>query len=58
MERFRIDDLESLDADLRRRLPPDVRPKVLEWAARHRRELMENWIGAGRKQPPAPIAFP
>ena len=58
VERFRIDDLASLDSDPRRRLPAAVRRLVLEWVMAHRRELAENWNLAGRKQLPMPIGYP
>lgn len=34
------------------RLPPRAHAMVLEWAARHRQELLENWIRVQNHQPP------
>ena len=37
-------------------LPPRALGMVLEWAALHREELLENWNRMRRAQPPRPIA--
>jgi hypothetical protein len=36
--------------------PPRVRSMVLEWAALHQMELLENWRLCRESQSPAPIA--
>jgi hypothetical protein len=37
------------------RAPARVRSMVLEWAALHQQELMDNWQRMRRGDPPAPI---
>ena len=47
-----IDPLEVIDSDL----PVRVNALVLEWAAMHQEELLEEWRRAQTKQPLFPIA--
>ena len=35
---------------------PRVRSMVLEWAALHQQELLDNWERCGRREAPLPIA--
>ncbi|MCX6549629.1 MAG: DUF4160 domain-containing protein [Acidobacteria bacterium] len=47
-----VRDLRVLDG----RLPPRVLGLVIEWAARHRDELLADWARAARQLPLVPIA--
>ena len=47
-----IDPLAVLAGDL----PARAAALVLEWAALHQQELMENWVRLRRAQPPQPVA--
>jgi hypothetical protein len=49
---FAIDPLRPLAG----KLPPRAERFVLEWAAMHGTELLDNWLRAGRHEPLTPIS--